>query len=339
MQHFHRLLPGAGSSVLKPEERASATLSRERASATLKLCSELSLERGLPLIGSAGSYDAILALELEAPWTARLIGSRASDPALDAAIESIAQSPRRIRLLAIEPEGGRTSRRVLWFEATQAGGPAFARREFEVERARLAETVTALAATGSARGEIGCPQGSRDILVCTHGARDACCGKFGFPLYSRFVELAAQSAAAPLRIRRCSHLGGHRFAPTLLDLPSGRLYGRVAISDAAVILDGAEALLQRLATIYRGRCSLPEAAQIVERQLWMEVGADFEPALLSCELESRRDQWTVRLTMRQSGGRSRSLHAQVVRAELDAVVTPASCGRDPEPEAPWRIIS
>ena len=55
--------------------------------------------------------------------------------------------------------------------------------------------------------------GARDILVCTHGARDACCGKFGYGFYVEMRGLAAVRGDG-VRVWRTSHLGGHRFAPT-----------------------------------------------------------------------------------------------------------------------------
>ena len=46
-----------------------------------------------------------------------------------------------------------------------------------------------------------------DVLVCTHGTRDTCCGSLGTRLWR---DLDAGGAT----VRRTSHTGGHRFAPT-----------------------------------------------------------------------------------------------------------------------------
>jgi hypothetical protein len=58
-------------------------------------------------------------------------------------------------------------------------------------------------------------------LVCTHGARDRCCAKWGMALWQALHDLE------PERTWQSSHLGGHRFAPTALSLPSGLVWGRV----------------------------------------------------------------------------------------------------------------
>ena len=70
------------------------------------------------------------------------------------------------------------------------------------------------------------PAATRDLLVCTHGAVDACCAKFGYPVYRRLQQIAAESELpVPVRVWRCTHFGGHRFAATLLDMPEGAVPG------------------------------------------------------------------------------------------------------------------
>lgn len=59
-------------------------------------------------------------------------------------------------------------------------------------------------------------------LVCTNGQRDICCARFGRPLYSRLNEVYGD------RIWQTTHIGGHRYAPNLLCLPSGFVYGFVS---------------------------------------------------------------------------------------------------------------
>lgn len=60
------------------------------------------------------------------------------------------------------------------------------------------------------------------LLICTHGARDTCCGALGTRL------AAGLEALSPgMTLWRTSHLGAHRFAPTALILPSGTMWGRL----------------------------------------------------------------------------------------------------------------
>lgn len=355
MQHDDRLLPAAGAAVLtaatakrgRDEQGAAVTSTGHNNTASLRaggLCSELASRRGLPLIGSAGSYDAILAFELAPPWTARLVGSRASDAALDAAMDFAGRHGRKVRVLALEPDAVRAGVRVLWL-ARDPGNPArFVRHEYEVPRGALAQTIERLAAGGDAGiepvagGEAGSAR--RDILVCTHGARDACCGKFGYPIYRELCRLAgnARSGSEPVKIWRTSHLGGHRFAPTLLDLPSGRMFGRLTIGDAEAVLGGGQPLVDRLAAIYRGHCGLPEAAQIVERDLWLASGSAFPAAALSWNVDAAGSDWHVEMCARSDLHGECTSIVRVTRCKSSAVSTPPSCGRDPEVESPWQIV-
>lgn len=307
----------------------------------MPLCSRLSAERGLPLIGTAGFHDSVLVFEFEAPWAPRLVGSRAGDPTLDEALRRLSDDHPSVRLLAVEPQGARRGRvRVLHLVRGQGPFREYLRREYEVDRDRLAATLEALAeGVVDEEHRVPCADGLRDLLVCTHGARDACCGKFGYGLYREFAGLAQGRAPgeSPVRVWRSSHLGGHRFAPTVLDLPSGRMFGRLAHGDAAAVFGGGGALVQRLSDIYRGRCALPEAVQIVERELWSRCGPGFAASGLSWNCDAEPGGWKVKLEAHGSG--AAGLEARVARADVEAVVTPASCGRDPESESPWKLLA
>lgn len=69
-------------------------------------------------------------------------------------------------------------------------------------------------------------QHTRDLLLCTHGAVDACCATIGYPVY-RLLRAMADGAATPTRVWRCTHFGGHRFAATAYEAPQGRYWGRL----------------------------------------------------------------------------------------------------------------
>ena len=64
-------------------------------------------------------------------------------------------------------------------------------------------------------------------LVCTNGKRDRCCAEIGRPIAARLAERWTEGTW------ETTHLGGHRFAGTLLALPSGITLGRLD-ADAAV---------------------------------------------------------------------------------------------------------
>ena len=114
----------------------------------------------------------------------------------------------------------------------------------------------------------------RDIFVCTHGAIDACCAKFGYPLY-KLLRHMANNPAHTLRAWRCTHFGGHRFAATLLDMPTGRYWGHLDARDLGPLVrrDGDAATLRQR---YRGWAALPYgAAQVAEGELFRRAGWDW----------------------------------------------------------------
>ena len=90
--------------------------------------------------------------------------------------------------------------------------------------------------------------------MCTNGKRDQCCAVRGRPV------AAAVSTATDWDTFECSHLGGHRFAATVLLLPSGDMFGWLDPESAPKILQRFDAG-QLVLSHYRGRCGQPIAVQ------------------------------------------------------------------------------
>ncbi|MEP6665174.1 MAG: sucrase ferredoxin, partial [Nocardioidaceae bacterium] len=77
------------------------------------------------------------------------------------------------------------------------------------------------------------PRESPVLLVCTNGRRDVCCAMRGRPVAHAASELR------PGQVWETSHTGGHRFAPTVVVLPSGLTLARLTAHDAVTALDAA----------------------------------------------------------------------------------------------------
>ena len=95
------------------------------------------------------------------------------------------------------------------------------------------------------------------LLVCTHGRRDRCCALDGRALVKALVE------AGEPDVWECSHLGGHRFAPTALVLPTGYLYGRLDVATAVNARKAAE-LGEVETALCRGRSAFSAAGQVAD---------------------------------------------------------------------------
>lgn len=241
------------------------------------LCNLFALEQGLDPIGYAGTLDAFLAMEVPLPWPRDVFENHRKLPG--GAREAIAwftrETPYRLRTLAVAPDRHYSSpgkRRVLWFSRPSGPLTEYLRHEYQVPEELLGSLVSALV-----RGEDTGPfeqyreqTGMRDILVCTHGAQDAACGRFGIPLYEFLRRAATEQDDA--RVWRVTHLGGHVFAPTLLDLPSGRSWAYLNDESALEMLEqrgNAEALRDN----YRGWAALESPfLQAFERELLVREG-------------------------------------------------------------------
>ncbi len=193
-------------------------------------CTDWSKSQNLDPIGSAGYYEGFLLVEQPLPWP----GDVSEMPEL-VEVAKVAHRAR-LRLQAVAQATRREAdgplRMVTCYWSTRPGwaGP-MARCERLVEPASLVEAVQAMVEQAAPTPAAGAADAMADVLVCTHGRRDVCCG-------GRGMELLGTLAGAPtfgqpgVRLWRTSHTGGHRFAPTAIALPSATLW---AWSDAALL--------------------------------------------------------------------------------------------------------
>jgi hypothetical protein len=130
----------------------------------------------------------------------------------------------------------------------------------------------------------------REIMVCTHGNVDAACARFGYPIYQ---QLRQDYSTPQLRVWRCSHFGGHQFAPTLVDLPSGRCWAHLQPETLPSLIHRT-GNLNKLRPFYRGSFGLHPFAQMVEGEIWQREGWDWYDYLKAGQvLEMNEDQTQV----------------------------------------------
>lgn len=198
------------------------------------------------MLGTAFPAARLLLVEQPFPWGRE--GLRTSRFERDTALAIEARAREEgVRVQAIR-RPGRTSedtRRRWMFVDTRDSSRSIRCGEFS-EETELLE----LPFDGS-RGRL---DPSPLYLVCSHGRHDPCCGERGRPV------VASLAASRPERVWQASHLGGCRFAPTVLVLPLGIMYGRVPPSAAADVVAAAEAG-EVLGGLFRGRIGIPPAAQ------------------------------------------------------------------------------
>jgi hypothetical protein len=177
-------------------------------------------------------------------------------------------------------------------------------------------------AAGSHRGW-GRPDPQPLLLVCANGRRDRCCGHAGGRLADR---LRAGPWAA--RVLTSTHLGGHRFAPTALLLPSGVLHGRLDLDSATEVLAAAGRDRTPTATL-RGSSTLAEPAQVAEARARRVSGYD-GLAPLAVEVTPTGDPDRALAQVGLPTGET--LAVPLLRTRRDTI---ASCDRAAAPMARW----
>ena len=100
------------------------------------------------------------------------------------------------------------------------------------------------------------------IFICTHGRHDKCCAKFGHKLAEKMRSHVIKQKL-PIEIWESSHLGGHRFAATMIDFPSGFSYGSLNPDNVQDFL-AYKRVNKIYASCYRGSVFLPELEKVAE---------------------------------------------------------------------------
>jgi hypothetical protein len=171
---------------------------------------------------------------------------------------------------------------------------------------------------------------TRDILVCTHGSKDRCCAKYGNVFYRQALATAAKLSLDRVRIWQVTHFGGHRFAPTAIDLPQGRYYGRLdAQSFESILTQTGD--LEQLKQVYRGWSLLPWSVQFLERELmlrydWNWFSYRVAGEVLECDAEETFNR--VQLTLQKPNGVIEVYRGDVVEDKTKTVYLRGSCQYD-----------
>ena len=100
---------------------------------------------------------------------------------------------------------------------------------------------------------------------------DQCCARYGNPFYFYAQKTISDLKLDHVRLWKSTHFGGHRFAPTAIDLPQGRYYGLLDQNSLRSLLTKTSDM-QYFNQIYRGWGILPPALQIWEREFIRRYG-------------------------------------------------------------------
>ncbi|WP_419998458.1 sucrase ferredoxin [Streptomyces boninensis] len=290
-------------------------------------CATASQALDEPLAGTAATAATWLLIEQNGPWGAKALTASHLDPALGRALEA-ATAGTGVRAALIRRPGrhadsGTAGHRRI-FAAHTAPGAAWVRTTQLSDPAHLLDLDFTALGAGHQASFPGTPATGPLALVCTNGKRDRCCALLGRPLAT---TLAASAACDTWEI---THIGGHRFSPTLLLLPHGYAYGRMT---PHAVKEAVEALRDNrvITTGCRGRSTWDRPAQAAELALREHLGEDDADAIAVTGVTGAHPRWSVQL---RHTAATWSIDVTSA-APTGATPTPASCGAAPLPQERW----
>jgi hypothetical protein len=285
-------------------------------------CSVAAGAIGEPLAGTAAMARSWLCVEQPGPWGRDALSASHLDPGVSRELARLAAGTG-VRIALIRRPGSHPDRhrpvpRQVYLAHTAPG-------RTRLERATVTDpkALLDLDFTRAGAGEPGL-LGERVtdplLLVCTNGRRDVCCALEGRPLAAALAGMRGEA------VWECTHLGGHRFAPTAVLLPTGYAYGRLDVASGAALLDEAGVVTGNC----RGRSTWAPAGQVAELTVRDRLDEPDPDALRVTDVERGGDHgdggWLVTVAHRDGS------RWQVAVAERElGPARPASCSKAPSP--------
>ncbi|MBE9178544.1 sucrase ferredoxin [Oculatella sp. LEGE 06141] len=251
--------------------------------ADCQLCSVISKTNGEDPIGSANPCDGWLVMELPLPWTNERFHHDPLLQPIHSLFHDLHDQGIRVAPMAIAPDQEYSipnRANVFYYYRPDRAFAQYEKQAFLLPADQIIFLIKALLFQPDDLHRFSAYQQPtddiRDIMVCTHGNIDIACARFGHPIYAQLRKKYGAQSNGKLRVWRCSHFGGHQFAPTLVDFPTGQVWGHLEPH----ILEG---LINRngpvtdLRPFYRGWSGLGQYEQMVEREIWMQRGWEWLP--------------------------------------------------------------
>lgn len=239
----------------------------------LFFCADESRQANESPIGSAPTHQTYVLIECPSPWACEDFESAAIPDNLRTLEAEGNHALQSVRCLLIHNAHYQQENCVRVFTLRRQAGLSAGYNKQEFQVSAIAEVAPLLQEylAGKPLDEQRVKSPTREILVCTHGSHDKCCAKYGIPFYRKVLALLTELAPSPVRIWQSSHFSGHRFAPTVLDFPEGRYYGRLDLDTFKSIL-ARTGDLHCFEHVYRGWGILPDPVQVLERELLFKHG-------------------------------------------------------------------
>ena len=292
-------------------------------------CSDYSRKIGEEIIGSATNYQTYILVECPTPWMSEAFNSKWIPDNLRVLVAEVQRSKLPIRFLLIaNDDSHRVKETTLLIYQKQEGlSHGYRKQEFKLPNIeQVAGVVRKWLSGGNPDFQVE-NSVTRDILICTHGSHDQCCARYGNPFYFHAKNTISELQFDHVRIWRSSHFGGHRFAPTAIDLPEARYYGVLNQESFKSILTRTGDI-QILHKVYRGWGILPYVLQVLEREMIFSQGWNwFNNKVAGKILEQSMDNNTMlaELTYENPAGSVYTYQAKLVKDTVKTRVLKSSC--------------
>ncbi|MBH8554101.1 sucrase ferredoxin [Nostocaceae cyanobacterium CENA357] len=292
-------------------------------------CSDYARQVGEDVIGSANNYQTYVLIECPPPWMPEAFNSKWIPKNLQTLVKEVNRTKLPIRFLLIANDlSHKSNHTTLLIYQKQIGlSYGYYKHEFKLPNIEQASEVVRQYLQGKLSEYEIETNITRDILVCTHGSHDQCCARYGNPFYFYAKATISDLHLDNIRVWQSSHFGGHRFAPTAIDLPEGRYYGILEQESFRSILTRTGDI-QCLNKVYRGWGILPPPIQILERELILNKGWDwFNYKVTGKIIEQSLDNNTIlgELTFEDKSGSLYTYQAKFVKNQTKTLQVKSSC--------------
>lgn len=215
-------------------------------SASTFRCSQESIARGDSMVATAPPAQRWLLIEQEGAWPVNALDALPGNVTTRLAARA-ASVGARVSLIRSPGRHARQDASIRWAFADVRPGNEGIRWGLVAATDELLDLEWAVSA-----GE-----GEPVALVCAHSRHDVCCALRGRPVVQTLAPFW------PGRVWECSHLGGDRFAATMVLLPSGLCYGRMTPDNVESVARAHEIGLV-IPELLRGRCAYSRQEQAAQ---------------------------------------------------------------------------
>lgn len=230
------------------------------------------------------NLDGYIIIEYPRPWN-KAIEETPGFP--QQVLEFIRESRLNLKILAVAPNPAYRKNKQLYKLMIYLKPKEFASEykgyEFETTLERMGQVIKKFF-EGSMIDYLG-EISNRDVLVCNHGNRDVCCGKFGYGIYKQLLETPRKD----VRVWISSHISGHRMAPTMVTFPDARFWVYLTSEVAEQIIDQTGDP-NSLLPYYRGMIGYPHVGQLLEREGFSRYGYNWFKMQRASKLEGNEDR-------------------------------------------------